>query len=591
MSVYSNLKKVNDSKRILIVEDSPIQAEYLRHILAKKGYDAIVANNGEEALDLLLEFLPSVVISDILMPGIDGYELCLKIKSDHETKDIPVILLTSLSKSEDLLKAVECGSDNFVSKPYNVNYLLSQIEKIISNKSPYNANQEKETIEILINNKSYLLNANLNQLVTLLVSTYDTTIHKNEELRLNQTELLSQKEILEETLNERTKDLNKELIEKAQIEEELENKIQIEKANAANLNFEKEQRRLAEMKLNETLTLLQLKNTELEQVASQVTQVKKQLDNSTRLKDLFLANMSHEIRTPMNAIIGFSDLLSKKALKKNEQEYVEAINMAGNNLMTIINDILDISKIEAGMMTFEEKLFSVKRIIASLKTMVTGKANEKNIELEFSCDPDVPAGLIGDPDRLTQILLNLIGNALKFTQEGKISVGASVCQRMDETSLIEFRVKDTGIGIRQNELKHIFERFRQAESVTTRKYGGNGLGLSIVKQLVELQGGTLTVESEFNLGSSFSFSLLYKNSSQVYAEESPEVTEKKHIMQELSKLSVLMAEDLPINVLLISGLFSQNKIKFQNAVNGSICIEKLKENKFDIILMDMEMPV
>jgi len=591
MYTDSNMNLVFDSKKILIVEDSPIQAEYLRHILAKKGYNAVVANNGEEALDLLLEFLPSVVISDILMPGIDGYELCLKIKSDKETKDIPVILLTSLSKTEDLIKAVECGSDNFVSKPFNVNYLLSEIENIISNKKQNKATQGKETIEIQINDKSYLLNANLNQLVTLLISTYDSTVRKNEELRQNQTELLNQKQLLEETVFERTKVLNNELTQKSQIEKELEIKTRIEIANAANLNMEQEQHRITEMKLNETLTLLQQKNIEFEQITFTVSQVKKQLENSTKLKDMFLANMSHEIRTPMNAIIGFSDLLSHKKLGKDEQEYVEAINMAGNNLMTFINDILDISKIEAGMMIFEDKVFSIKGIITSLKTMFTAKASENNIELVFSCDQDVPTGLIGDPDRLTQILINLVGNAILCTHEGKISVNASVSELTDKSTLLEFSVKDSGIGIKQEELEHIFDRCRQAKLSPARKYGGNGLELSIVKQLVELQGGTLSVKSEYNQGSEFSFRMRYKNSLQVHVADTTEAIDKNLIMDQLRKLNILMAEDLPMNILLISGLFSQNKIKVQNAINGRICIEKLKENKYDIILMDMEMPV
>lgn len=591
MTVDSNISIEQDSRRILIVEDSPMQAEYLRHILAKKGYNAVVANNGEEALDLLLEFLPSVVISDILMPGMDGYELCLKIKSDHETKDIPVILLTSLSKSEDLIKAVECGSDNFVSKPYNANYLLSQIENIISNKTPKTHKQEKETIEIVINDNSYLLNANLNKLVSILISTYDTTIRKNEELRLTQSELLSQKQLLEETVVERTRNLNKELTEKAQIEKELEIKARIEIANTNRLNAEKEQRHLAELKLDETLALLQQKNSEFEQLSSTVTHVKKQLEDSTKLKDMFLSNMSHEIRTPMNAILGFSELLSQKALGKNEQEYVGAINKAGNNLMTIINDIFDISKIEAGMMNFDEKPFSVKGVFGSLKTMLKVKENENTVVLDFSCNQDVPEGLIGDPDRLTQILKNLVGNAIKFTHKGKISVNASVSKLMDETSLLKFSVADTGIGIQQNELDHIFEPFRKSDTSNTRKYGGNGLGLSIVKHLVELQGGEVSVKSEYNRGSEFSFAIPYKTSLLVKRQEASPVTDKKLMMDRIRKLSILMAEDLPMNILLISGLFSQNSIKFQTAVNGSICIEKLKENKFDIILMDMEMPV
>ncbi len=236
-------------------------------------------------------------------------------------------------------------------------------------------------------------------------------------------------------------------------------------------------------------------------------------EESNKLKEAFLANMSHEIRTPMNAIIGFSDLLSRRKLGKQEKEYVTTIKLAGESLLTIINDILDISKIEAGMMTFEEINFNVNGLFKSLNEMLIEKAKEKNLELSFICDKDVPDVLLGDATRLTQIIINLVGNAIKFTSKGSVQVNARVLKNGDASLshragtdlkgeigqgniLLEFSVTDTGIGIPQNKLEQIFERFRQAESQTTRKYGGSGLGLSISKQLVELQGGIMTVKSE-----------------------------------------------------------------------------------------------
>ena len=312
-------------------------------------------------------------------------------------------------------------------------------------------------------------------------------------------------------------------------------------------------------------------------------------EESTKLKEAFLANMSHEIRTPMNAIVGFSDILSKRKLGAQEKEYVETIKSAGENLLTIIDDILDISKIEAGMMTFEENNFSVKETFKSLHVMLMGKAKEKNLELLFNCDEDVPDVLLGDHTRLTQIIINLTGNAIKFTQKGRVEVNSRVLKNDDETVLLEFSITDTGIGIPQGKLEHIFERFRQAESHTTRKYGGSGLGLSIAKQLVELQGGTLSVRSQFKVGSVFSFQIPYKKSTQ--AQMMPEIISKKYNMKELGKLKILLVEDNQLNVKLILSLFSDNGLKLQVAENGSVGIEKMKETSFDIILMDMEMPV
>ena len=325
------------------------------------------------------------------------------------------------------------------------------------------------------------------------------------------------------------------------------------------------------------------------------SEAKEKAEESTKLKEAFLANMSHEIRTPMNAIIGFSDILSKGNLAEKEREYVNTIKSAGENLLTIINDILDISKIEAGMMTFEEHIFSVKEIFKSLEVMLMEKAKEKKLELSFNCDPGVPNNLLGDPTRLTQIIINLAGNAIKFTRKGSIRVRVKVVMskedgvKEDGNTTLKFSVKDTGIGIPQDKLEQIFERFRQAESHITRKYGGTGLGLSIAKQLVELQGGTLTVKSEFNKGSLFSFRIPFKKSMEFLPVH--ETPDKKYNIKELCNLNILLVEHNQLNVKLILSLFSEYNLKLHVAENGSVGIEKLKENNYDIILMDMEMPV
>lgn len=355
---------------------------------------------------------------------------------------------------------------------------------------------------------------------------------------------------------------------------------------------------------------------ELIEAKSNAEQATKKAEESTKLKEAFLANMSHEIRTPMNAIIGFSDILSKKNMGDQEKEYVTTIKLAGENLLTIINDILDISKIEAGMMIFEANNFSIKDTFESLNAILIAKAKEKNLELIFSCDENVPTILLGDQTRLTQIIINLAGNAIKFTQKGSIRVHAQVLKRDNthlptyisglhsggeeevgqEYTLMEFSVIDTGIGIPHDKLENIFERFQQADSHTTRKYGGTGLGLSIAKQLIELQDGTLSVKSKLNEGSLFSFCIPYKKATQVQG--TPEKIEKKYKMEELRKLKILLVEDNQMNVMLILSLFSENNLTLQTAENGADCIEKLKENNdstplncsFDIILMDMEMP-
>lgn len=317
-------------------------------------------------------------------------------------------------------------------------------------------------------------------------------------------------------------------------------------------------------------------------------------EESAKLMEEFLANMSHEIRTPMNAIVGFSDILSKRDLKEEEKEFITIIKEAGENLLTIINDILDISKLEAGMMIFEEKIFSVKETFRSLNILLMEKAKKNNLNLQFHFDDAVPETLIGDNIRLNQILIILIDNAIKFTQLGSVNVYVKSTQLKDGNSLLDFSVKDTGIGIPEEKLAIIFERFQQAEPHSTRKYGGTGLGLSIAKKMVELQGGTLSVKSTLTIGSEFSFSIPYKKSS--VSVIIPEIIEMKCNMDELRKLNILIVEDNKLNIRLMKSLFAENQLRMQVAENGEVAISKIKEynlknSYFDIIMMDIEMPV
>ena len=322
---------------------------------------------------------------------------------------------------------------------------------------------------------------------------------------------------------------------------------------------------------------------------NELIDAKSKAEQSNKLKEAFLANMSHEIRTPMNAIIGFSDLLSDRELDDEAKEYAKTIKSAGENLLVIINDILDISKIEAGMMTFMKDVFSISGTLKSLNILLMEKAKVKNIDLIFTSDKNVPNVVLGDHTRLTQIIINLVGNAIKFTEKGQVHLNVKTLKSDSENVLLEFTISDTGIGIAEDKLEKIFDRFSQAEKQTTRLYGGTGLGLSIAQQLVELQGGTISVESELNVGSVFSFTISYKKTA--INQLSPDKTGAEFEMDDLCKLNILLVEDNLLNIKLISCLFAENNLTLQIAENGLLGIQKLKENNFDIILMDMEMPV
>ena len=307
---------------------------------------------------------------------------------------------------------------------------------------------------------------------------------------------------------------------------------------------------------------------------------------AVKAKQQFLSNMSHEIRTPMNAIIGFTKVVLKTDLTAKQKEYLTAIKVSGDSLIVLINDILDLAKVDAGKMTFEQTPFKMASSISAMLQLFEQKIQEKNLELVKEYDNKIPEVLVGDPARLHQIILNLVSNAVKFTTQGKITVRVHLLKEDEEKATIEFAVTDTGIGIPEDKLENIFENFEQATSGTSRLYGGTGLGLAIVKQLVEPQGGSIRVKSKMDEGSTFSFILTFKKTTAGAESE----TELMELDAEIKNIKVLVVEDIALNQLLMKTLLDDFGFERDIAANGKIAIEKLEANSYDIILMDLQMP-
>jgi len=789
-------ESVGAPPEILIVEDSPVEAELLRRTLTKAGYAASVARNGEEGLQVVRARRPALVMSDINMPVMNGYQLCRAIKYDDELWNIPLVLLTVLSEPEDIIEAINCGADAYIVKPYGEANLLIRIRALLDAPIQRRRTDERREEVVGYGGKRHAIAGGGQQILNLLLSLYENSLHQNLDLLATQSELNRLNQNLDRLVHERTGALResearfRNLVETTSdciweidenavytyanprihdilgyLPEEVIGKTPFDLmpaeerqrvaalfgaitathgslVNLENVNLHRDGHRVVletsavpiidqhgkfcgyrgidrditerkaaqeqvrklslavdqsleaivitdldanieyvnesfvrvtgysrEEALGQNPRLLQSGKTpaatyvDLWQALSQgrpwqgelhnrrkdgsdyvefaiitplrqpdgsishyvavkedITEKKRiseeldrhrhhleslveirttellaaqqQAEAANLAKSSFLANMSHEIRTPLNAIIGLTHLLRRAAVTPQQSVRLDKIDGAGRHLLAIINDILDLSKIEAGRLQLESTDFALGAILDNVASIIGDTARDKGLRIEVDGDM-VPLWLRGDPTRLRQALLNYAGNAVKFTEHGSIALRARLLADSGGELLVRFEVADSGVGIAPDAVGRLFRSFEQADTSITRKYGGTGLGLAITRRLAQLMGGEVGADSTPGEGSTFWFTARLQRGKGIVPAASATTTPadaETQLLRQRGDAQILLAEDNVINREVALELLHGAGLAVDTASDGREALDMARATVYDLILMDIQMP-
>jgi len=594
-------KKIN----VLAVDDRKENLLAIESILDSTEINLVKATSGNEALGLMFDYDFALVLLDVQMPGMDGFETAELMRGSEKTRHIPIIFITAINKEKKhIFRGYDAGAVDYIFKPFEPDILQSKVNVFIDLYRQRNTLEEltrklESTISELLASREELKasqekyrdifeNANegifiLNNGKIIFHNPKTASILGCNSSEINNKPFLDfihpgfQHTLLHDHFDKLASDLHDRRTAVKMIRSNSE--IRWVEINSVNITWEGEK-----AVLNFISDISQRKEAE-----ERIKHARKLAEQANRTKSEFLANMSHEIRTPLNGIIGMAELALMGNLDDEQKERIETLKYSGESLLDIINDILDISKIEARKLELDSVQFSLRGVVEKVLRPLSARSATKNVEMIFDIEQNIHDYYTGDPVRLRQILFNLLGNAIKFTEEGEVKLEIQCLEVSKTKSKLTFIISDTGIGIPEEKREHLFKAFSQADSSTSRKFGGTGLGLVISKNLVELMHGQVSFDSRVGVGSTFRFFIELEKSKPIDDKIEIEINEK------IRTKRFLIVDDNETNRKILAGLLKNLGVSFETAKNGEDAYRKIVDfsrtlTPIDVVLLDYHMP-
>jgi PAS domain S-box-containing protein len=574
---------MQDPINILIVDDREENIVVMEALIKRADVKIYSTTSPNDALKTAWENQISIALVDVQMPGIDGFELVDMLKSNPRTKNILVLFVTAISTEvKYAVKGLGTGAIDYLYKPLDPYITSAKIDSFIQlaryQRDVRDKNEELQNFALIVKNSPDI------------ISVVDARGYRIQSINPAVEKILGfkpvhfiGKSILDMVVEEDKTEFRKKL-------------GQIIKDNTEFTVFEVrfntfEQTTIwVECRISYQNALLFFNISDISHTKSyqeQLIKLKDAAEHGKKVKENFLANMSHELRTPIGGIIGLTDMLKKTQVTDQQSNMLELLDTSSQSLLGVINDVLDISKIEAGKFSIVQSPGNLIELLNSVFNLLKFKADKKSIDLILEVADDIPEYIMVDSLRLNQILMNLLSNAINFTERGHVKLKVQVLKRSGDAVKLKFSIEDTGIGIPANKIKSIFDSFEQAEKNTSKTYGGTGLGLAIVKKLVELKGGELNVSSKIGKGSIFSFVNWHTVVSKPQDGSADALVAE---MKPFQNISMLVAEDNLVNQFMLAKLLKDWNVEFDMVDNGRKALEKLREKNYDLVLMDTHMP-